>query len=593
MTTSQPTKHGAGRIALRYLAGRPLDGRRRTDCTFLRPGTVKADPLAHPTRWSYLPGWKRTAWRLGVPGSLILSATAYAEAPVPTELGLGALTVYGVSRTGHRTYTRVRNWQHTRTYVQPLAVQLGRQLGYPDTHPYSEWLTVPRTFAAPDYTHDPDDPDDGIDLPDSVRLAGEIIVRLPVQLPDTPDIRTAIQRTVSAKLGIQLQDLDARWALVGREPEARFRVAPRPPKRVTLKTVRDMLEAAPESAPILGIGRRGKPVAVDLDAESPHILISAGTGGGKSVQTRAIVAQLMRHGAQVVFLDVKRRSHLWAKDLPGVIYCRDDEEVHDQLIALAAEGDRRNRLTDDLPGDVDVATVDVGPRVVLVAEEMNATIGKLQRYWDEIREKSDPKVSPAVRALGEILFMGRAVKIHVIAIAQMMTARTLGGPEARENFATRILGRYTVNAWRMLVPEIWPPPKASRHAGRVQVVLGGQARETQVLFLSESEAREWASSAGDVTVPVTWETDHDLRDSTKIVTSAGRWYTLAEAARQEWCTLGYDALRQRKQRAGEKFPTGRTIKGQQRWSEAELRAFLGPVDTETGADVNQETESIS
>ena len=44
----------------------------------------------------------------------------------------------------------------------------------------------------------------------------------------------------------------------------------------------------------------------------------------------------------------------------------------------------------------------------------------------------------------------------------------------------------------MLVPEVHPAPKPTRHPGRVQVVLGGTARETQVLNLSEAEARAWA-----------------------------------------------------------------------------------------------------
>jgi len=125
---------------------------------------------------------------------------------------------------------------------------------------------------------------------------------------------------------------------------------------------------------------------------------------------------------------------------------------------------------------------------------MNATANRLLAYWRKIKEKDDPAVSPAIEALGDILFMGRAVRVNVIAVAQMMTARTLGGPEARENFATRILARYTLNAWKMLVPEVWPMPRMSRHQGRVQVVIGGQARETQVAYVAPSEAREWAMS---------------------------------------------------------------------------------------------------
>ncbi|WP_228183904.1 hypothetical protein [Streptomyces anulatus] len=37
-------------------------------------------------------------------------------------------------------------------------------------------------------------------------------------------------------------------------------------------------------------------------------------------------------------------------------------------------------------------------------------------------------------------------------------------------------------------------PKSTKHAGRAQVVTGGSATETQVLFFTEAEAHEWAST---------------------------------------------------------------------------------------------------
>ncbi|WP_406016675.1 hypothetical protein OG520_00165 [Streptomyces sp. NBC_00984] len=101
--------------------------------------------------------------------------------------------------------------------------------------------------------------------------------------------------------------------------------------------------------------------------------------------------------------------------------------------------------------------------------------------------------------------MGRQLRMHVLLVAQSATARALGGPEVREQFSTRILARYSVNAWRMLAPEIHPAPKSTKHHGRAQVVSGGSARETQVLFFTEAEARHWATTskkAGAAAQPV-------------------------------------------------------------------------------------------
>ncbi len=46
----------------------------------------------------------------------------------------------------------------------------------------------------------------------------------------------------------------------------------------------------------------------------------------------------------------------------------------------------------------------------------------------------------------------------------------------------------------MLAPKIHPAPKSTKHHGRAQVVTRGRAHETQVLNLSNAEAREWAMS---------------------------------------------------------------------------------------------------
>jgi hypothetical protein len=262
-------------------------------------------------------------------------------------------------------------------------------------------------------------------------------------------------------------------------------------------------------------------------------------------------------------LDFKRHSHRWARGLPQVNYCREIEEIHDELVRLGAEGHRRNYIVDTQEDP------QVGPRTVIILEEVNATIGKLKRFWAAVRTKDDPKESPALDALREILFMGRAVQMHVLAVAQSATVHALGGPEMRECFATRILARYTVNAWKMLVPEVHPVPRSTRHIGRAQVVLGGYAIETQVLFFSDAEAREWAST-GIVAPPpevsrhashnaLTWENEADTScDVTRkltLVKPLAERMSLAEAARREIIPMKADALRQAKRRDPE-FPQG-------------------------------------
>ncbi|WP_217243175.1 helicase HerA domain-containing protein [Streptomyces sp. AC555_RSS877] len=112
----------------------------------------------------------------------------------------------------------------------------------------------------------------------------------------------------------------------------------RPPKKAAFKDpkVRELVAKAPESAPVIKIGTGSRVVSVDLDAESPHILVNASTGGGKSVTLRCIACPMLRHGSLVFVLDTKRISHPWANGLPGVTYCRDIADIHDALIELGA-----------------------------------------------------------------------------------------------------------------------------------------------------------------------------------------------------------------------------------------------------------------
>jgi hypothetical protein len=192
---------------------------------------------------------------------------------------------------------------------------------------------------------------------------------------------------------------------------------------------------------------------------------------------------------------------------------------------------------------------DPGPRHLLICEELNATIGQLTNYWAAEREKSDPKKSPAVAALADLLFMGRSAKVNVLAIAQMLTARAIGGPEARENFGIRCLARYTSNAWKMLVPEAGMP-RASRTLGRWQVVIGGVATEVQVAYLTTSQARALASPGAGL--------DGAL---SSVVTGDGDMLTLRAAVDAGVLPWSYDAAKQRLHRRVGKVPEKRGKQG--------------------------------
>jgi hypothetical protein len=499
---ADPKARRSIKLAWWFVSGEPMDGNPRTDAGWGRPATKVLTKTGHAPRWYHLRREIRAAVRvgallggLGVVYGLIFayavtvrsleSAVAAAVAASSAHGARAALTVQsgrawvrpvhlGLGVAGGVAYRAALEWNHTRRHTRPLHLALGDLLGVPRAVRPKSWIELPRDFAT--------------------RTGAKITVRLPQGFRITDEVpRRAVADIVCAILS--LEAVSHKWHLAGNHPRVVFTVQIPPPDSVRLADVRDMLRTIADTALLVGLGRGREPVCWELDADSPHCCLSMGSGGGKSATARALVAQHLARGGVALILDVKRLSHAWARGLPNVRICRDISEIHDALIWLQGELDRRNEAADegaDLDGNTD--HVDIGPRLLLVAEELNATAVRLGKYWAKVKGKDDPKTSPAVEALGDALFMGRQVRVNVIAIAQMLTARTVGGGEARENLGCRILARFTLNNWRVLVPEVWPAPRSSRHRGRMQVCVSGDVRETQGIFLTPAEARELATS---------------------------------------------------------------------------------------------------
>lgn len=469
-TTSTPATR-VRKAVIRFFSGQLVIGPPRTDATFWRAGSRPIKNVPGKTgEWSYRPGWSRLAIRLGV--ILLAAGVAYWVNPDVTRAILITLSAFALVVGSWGTWYWIRTYSHRKRYLRPLHEALRGALGQTATRP-EEWLHIPV-----DFKRNPGQQEMRIDLPPG--YAGD------------DGLNNHVRTVVRGKLDLD-PDTNFHFHVAGDRPFVLIREPARVPRHVSYQDILPLLQAAKETAPIIGLTAGRKPVDVDLESDSPHVLVSAGSGGGKSVLMRAILAQALSKGGYAVIFDIKRVSHMWANNLPNVRYVRSVEAIHEQLIALKDEIDRRTLLVEqhaDIDGNTD--HVDVGPRLWVAFEEMNATINRLNAYWRLIKQPGQPNLSPAVDALLDVLFMGRQIKVHVVGVAQSGTARTMGGPEGRENFATRCLARYTVQAWRMLVPEVWPMPKKPKQPGRWQIVKNGEATETQAAYLTPKEARELA-----------------------------------------------------------------------------------------------------
>ena len=447
------------KLAFRYVTGQHLDGKRRGDATFLADGT-EADPhywgRGGDPWWARLAGWKRALFRL-VP---LAVAWGWWKYRLATEAALAvpaALAVLLAVRA-------VRNWRHNRDWVRPL------------------------NQALPP----------GVTVAELARDRTRTTLALPAGFTGDEKDRKLILQAASAKLN-PAAELKGTWSLHGKRPQVEITLVKPPPGFVGFPAIRPYADAAEEHQIVFGLGPpaaefpNGAPVVISVDNDSPHLGISAESGGSKSVTARNASAQLAHHGALIAVVDAKLMSQHWCAGLGNVAYARSPAEIHELALWLAAEVHRRNEKAlhyADVEGKVHAS---VGPRVIGILEELNITQAILAAYWKSIDGKGK---SPAVLALDFVAFSGRAVSVNLVYIGQRLSAKaTSGGSgDARENLGVLLMSNPAASTWRMLVGDRHPLPPASDVKGRLQIVTAKTVTEVQGAFLTGAQAREYATS---------------------------------------------------------------------------------------------------
>ena len=498
-------RHGPHALAWRWFSGAAHHGKPLTDRGWLRPGRKALTPTGHAHRRYYLPRWQHATWRTGytlvaaVTGAGLLLQQSRTLAYLAVTGGAGC--AYG----GVRGWGRLQSWEHRRNYVRPLHVRLASKAGIPVAARPESWLEIPRdrSYAVLTWPQ-------GAPLP-------------------KPQERDEIASAAASTLG--MGGARKTWQLTGPEMKLHLTLPVPCPAHVTLRgetdedgnvTVPGILEeirTAGVNDLILGIGQESRVTQVSLQNDSPHLALSADSGKGKSVVVRCILPQVLLRGGIAAILDNKLVSHPWARGLPNVAYCDDIAKIHDFLVYLDDELDRRARF---IRGHTDVygnLTGNPGPRMMIVLEELNLMMNRLRTYWAELlsEDKSLPKdmrenlpaMSPAIRAMENASYIGRELKVHLLFVSQRLSAKaTAGSGDVRMNMGTRILAGYDAATWDMLVGKETPMPPASKIRGRMQVnVKGGTGGpvETQIAFLTHEQARQLAESG---TARVPWKLRH-------------------------------------------------------------------------------------
>jgi hypothetical protein len=299
----------------------------------------------------------------------------------------------------------------------------------------------------------------------------------------------------TAKLGRRVRYT---WLTEGRWRHVQFLPAAVLPPAVMWNDadVRLLMEL-PETAdaPLLGCGHNNAPVRLSW-VQSPHVAMSAGTGGGKSTEIAFIAAQVLYHGGIVTILDVRQNSHPWARDLAGVRYCRKIGDIYQAAVDLDAEVTRRGEIA----GDLEVGDDADWQRHLVVVEELNTTRPRLNNYYRTHLGGSPNKAAPAIDALTSGIFMGRDLRINYLIAAQRFQDKLLSGP-AKDMFFGRLLARYEPLAWKDLAKGDYVP--ADDHPGRAMLCYGANEYPIQMGLIEHADIpathgniRRWLSSPG-------------------------------------------------------------------------------------------------
>lgn len=432
--------------------------------------------------WQFLTGWhpddrpgrgKRAARRWGgVVFAVALVSGFLADAQVTAWAALGLLFAAAGAGCWWLWHT-ARQLRHRRTWLRPLHLAACDVAGIDSRRPPHGWLEVERDRS-------------------------KAVLALPAGWPPDDKDKQRLAKIAADKLGIEAPEVS--WRLAGPKPLLTLTASQPPPGRVALADVRTAIEAARDDELVWGIGRKGAVVSSSLSGDSPHLGLSMGSGAGKSVTARFLLAQMLYKGCIGLILDYKMISHQWAAGLPNVTIARRPAEIHAALLWLGREVERRNEVAlagADLDGNVHAV---VGPRLIVVCEELNATVARLRAYWRGERDREDPVRSPALEALDAVSFMGRQVLVNVLYIGQRLSVKASGGDgDARENIGVIAFGRYSASNWKMLAGD-HPMPPSSRTPGRIQVV-DNRVREAQAAFAPARAARHLALAGTVASLP--------------------------------------------------------------------------------------------
>jgi hypothetical protein len=310
---------------------------------------------------------------------------------------------------------------------------------------------------------------------------------------------TTIDDAVGRKLG---RDVERVEDFVGEASMLHYAKRSTIPDKVPFASVRDLIERAPESKILLGIAAGDEPFWLNFDSDSPHFLISAGTGGGKTSMQRSVGAQCLYKGHEVYVFDPKHLSHIWTRGRANVTVVSEPAAMHALFLELAGTLEDRKRETDGLTYKDPIPT---WQRQVVILEELSVAVADLRAWWQSPAGGSHKGEPPSIAALRKILNQGRFLMINIVAGANRFDANKTGGGDARDQYAWVGLAEHSKHVVEMLAKGAPVEPKTKEdRKGRMQIVNGFDVTEIRGVWWEDNEKKPTRAKQTELEAWIRW-----------------------------------------------------------------------------------------
>jgi S-DNA-T family DNA segregation ATPase FtsK/SpoIIIE len=292
--------------------------------------------------------------------------------------------------------------------------------------------------------------------------------------------------TLHLPAGLCLSDIEKHKEAIETSLNAKVELLPSTNSKMVLKAYTRQLKALYPYENVetkglsfpLGYSHKGL-IAHTMDDENPHLLVGGGTGSGKSVCLRTIIASVIQNKNAILHLcDLKGGVEfaIFKNSSHVKTFASNMSETITQLLMLKEEMYNRLKLFEE-------------QRVVNLAEYNKKTKSHLPRHLLIIDELANITLESKdiTEIINELLRMARAVGIHIILATQRPSADVLPGTLKANISATVCFKvRNHVNSEILLDHKGAEDLRGKGHG----IYQTSEEQEFQGLFLSSEDAEE-------------------------------------------------------------------------------------------------------